>query len=117
MVYRKGELSKSTIDREWPHQVALAASFVAGRNFMAIHHFCRDEDLSLCPRQHFFRRNDRDHVVYCFAVRDHAERFHRRFGGERIDPATRPKWPGASRGFDAAAESRHRNGRCAHCDD
>jgi hypothetical protein len=117
MVYRKGELSKSTIDREWPHQVALAASFVAGRNFMAIHHFCRDEDLSLCPRQHFFRRNDRDHVVYCFAERDHAERFLQRFGGELVDPATRPKWPGASRPSDAAAEVRHRNGRCAHCDD
>jgi hypothetical protein len=94
MVYRKGELNKTTIDREWPHQVALAASFVAGRNFMAIRHFCRDEDLSLCPRNHFFRRNDRDHVVYCFAAREHAESFLRRFGGERIDPATRPKWPG-----------------------
>ena len=25
MVYRKGELSKGTIDREWPHQVAVPA--------------------------------------------------------------------------------------------
>jgi hypothetical protein len=108
MVYRKGELSKSTIDRQWPHQVALAASFVAGRNFMVIHRFCRDEDLSLCPRQHFFRRNDRDHVVYCFAERDHAERFQRRFGGELIDPATRPKWPGTSHHYDTATDRRLR---------
>jgi len=25
MVYRKGELSKAMIDRQWPHQVALPA--------------------------------------------------------------------------------------------
>jgi len=117
MVYRKGELSKSTMDREWPHQVALAASFVAGRNFMVIHHFCRDADLSLCPRQHFFRRNDRDHVVYCFAERDHAERFHQRFGGEHIDPLTRPKKTDNAHRYDAAAQTRHYNGRCTHCDD
>ena len=31
MVYRKGELSKGTIDRDWPHQVALpAARYEAG---------------------------------------------------------------------------------------
>jgi hypothetical protein len=117
MVYRKGELSKSTIDREWPHQVALAASFVASRNFMAIHRFCRDENLSLCPRNHFFRRNDRDNVVYCFAEREHAERFQLRFSGEHIDPATRPNFNGTPRRVDAAPETRHRNGRCTHCDD
>jgi len=117
MVYRKGELSKSTIDREWPHQVALAASFVAGRNFMAIHDFCRDEGLTLCPRQHFFRRNDRDHIVYCFAERDHAERFQLRFSGELIDPATRPKGPRSAQRVNAEAEARYRNGRCANCND
>jgi hypothetical protein len=54
VVYREGELSKGTIDREWPHQVALRADFVAGRNFPIIHEFCRP--LSLCPRGHFFYR-------------------------------------------------------------
>jgi hypothetical protein len=102
MVYRKGELSKSTIDREWPHQVALAASFVAGRNFMAIHRFCRDENLSLCPRNQFFRRNDRDYVVYCFAEREHAERFQFRFSGEHIAPPTRPKWLGTRRFYKSS---------------
>jgi hypothetical protein len=103
MVYRKGELSKSTINREWPHQVAVAASFVAGRNFMAIHRSAGAMTETASST--------------AFAERDHAERFHSRFGGERVDPATRPKWSGTSHQFDPAAEARYRNGRCAHCDD
>src|SRR5262249_15914531 len=30
---QQGELRKGTIDRQWPHQVALRADFVAGRKF------------------------------------------------------------------------------------
>jgi hypothetical protein len=117
MVYRKGELSKSAIDRGWSHQVALAADLVAGRNHPVIHGFCRAEELSLCQRGHHFRRDDTDYVVFCFAEREHAERFHARFGGELMDPASRPKRPGSARRVDTAAEQRHRNGRCANCDD
>jgi hypothetical protein len=36
-------------------------------------------------------------VVFCFAEREHAERFRERFGGELIDPNVRPKWPGSRR--------------------
>jgi hypothetical protein len=43
VVYRKGELSKGTMDRQWPHQVALPATRAC---------------LPLCPRTHSFRRND-----------------------------------------------------------
>jgi hypothetical protein len=88
VVYRKGELSKGTIDREWPHQVALRADLVAGRNFTIIHEFCRL--LSLCPRGHSFRRDGADFIVFCFADCSHAERFRDRFGGEIIDPSSGP---------------------------
>ena len=40
MVYRKGELSKGTIDREWPHQVALPAVCCLGHNYVTIRLFC-----------------------------------------------------------------------------
>jgi hypothetical protein len=95
VVYRKGELSKGTIDREWPHQLALRADVVAGRNFPIIQEFCRT--LSLCPRGHSFRRDNRDFKVFCFADRAHAEQFQARFGGELIDPKDRPRWPGSAR--------------------
>jgi hypothetical protein len=94
VVYRKGELSKGTMDREWTHQVALPASRCNGRNFPIIQEFCRP--LSLCPRTHSFRRDDTDMLVFCFAQRAHAETFRQRFDGEIIDPTSRPKWPGSS---------------------
>ena len=75
MVYRKGELSKGTMDRQWPHQVALPASRCTGGNYVTMRLFC--EGLSLCPR-----RDDADVLVFCFAERVHAEQFHQRFGGE-----------------------------------
>jgi hypothetical protein len=73
MTYRKGELSATMIDRDWPHQVALPASQSAGGGYKAIHTFCKD--LS----------------VYCFAEQEDADRFMQRFGGERFDPKQRGK--------------------------
>jgi hypothetical protein len=95
VAYRKGELSKGTIDREWPHQVTLRADHCAGHNYVTIHLFC--EGLSLCPRGHSFRRDDIDMTVFCFAERAHADQFRERFGGEFIDPKYLPKWPGTTR--------------------
>ena len=66
MVYRKGELSKGTMDRQWPHQVALPAARCSGHNYVTIRLFC--ECLSLCPRTHSFRRDDTDMLVFCFAA-------------------------------------------------
>jgi hypothetical protein len=34
VVYRKGELSKGTIDRQWPHQVAVPADSCTGANWV-----------------------------------------------------------------------------------
>jgi hypothetical protein len=95
VVYRKGELSKGTIDREWPHQVALRADRCTGHNYVTIRLFC--ERLSLCSRGHSFHRDSIDMNVFCFAERAHAEKFQVRFGGEFIDPKSRPKWPGTKR--------------------
>jgi hypothetical protein len=91
MVYRKGELEKRMIDREWPHQVALPAERCSGHNYVTIHLFC--DGLSLCPRGHFFRRSGIDMHVFCFAQRAHAEQFQERFGGEFVNPKDRPRWP------------------------
>ena len=80
MVYRKGELSSGRIDREWPHQVALSAEFVRGRQYIILHRFCRG--LSVCPRHRIFRRDDKEYVVYCFSERSDAQYFAMHFDGE-----------------------------------
>ena len=91
MPYRKGELSKGMIDHDWPHQVAIPADRCTGRNWDLIREFCKG--LSLCPRGHFFYRDVIGFNVYCFADRQHADRFCTRFDGESIDSKDRPKWP------------------------
>jgi len=95
VVYRKGELSKGTMDRQSSHHIALPAAHCAGHNYVTIRLFC--EHLSLCPCTHSFRRDDADVLVFCFADQSHAEQFRDRFGGEFIDPKCRPKWAGSKR--------------------
>ena len=80
MAIRKGELSQRTIEREWPHQVAITAETCRGGGYITTHYFC--EELSLCPRHGYFRRDDRDYVVFCFAEAADAELFRQRFNGE-----------------------------------
>jgi hypothetical protein len=92
MVYRKGELSKSAIDRDWPHQIALPESSCTGKNYTIHHAFCRGLNLSLCQRGRSFRRDDTDFNVFCFAKHEDAITFLQHFGGEMMDPKERPRW-------------------------
>jgi hypothetical protein len=89
MVYRKGELSPALIDRGWPHQVALPASASQGGGYHIIHKFC--EGLTLCPRGHSVFHGGEWFTVYCFAEPEDAEKFSRRFGGEKFEPRQRGK--------------------------
>jgi hypothetical protein len=49
--------------------------------------------LGACPRTHAFRRDDVDHVVYCFVGPDQAKTFQAQFGGDIMGPEDRPRWP------------------------
>lgn len=91
MIRRKGELSRATIDRDWAYQIALPADQCTGTQYAVKHDFCRG--LSLCPRGHYFRRDDRDYVVFCFAEPSHADLFCERFDGEHVSAGTaRRRW-------------------------
>lgn len=92
MVRRKGELSKNTIDRDWPHQVALPAERTHGADYVSARLFC--ENLSLAPLRHCFVRDGRYINVWCFAKLEDAELFAAKYGGEILNPKDRPKWPG-----------------------
>lgn len=89
---RRTELSKVGIDRDWPYQVALPEYAFIGHLYRTLHYFIEREGLTLCPRGFSFQRNDMYHRVFCFAEKQHAERFQLKFGGEWIDPKTRPRW-------------------------
>jgi hypothetical protein len=87
---RKGEPSPAAVDRGWPHQVAVPAKISLGENYNVVHSFC--EGLSLCSRGHSVVGPDNEWWnVFCFAEKEHAEKFKQRFGGEWFGPAKRGK--------------------------
>jgi hypothetical protein len=104
--YRKCELTKAMMDRDWPHQVALPTYRCMGHEYLTIRFFCEAGRLSLCRDFNSYRQSDIDITVFCFAERKHAEQFQARFGGELVSPVTR-----------AIAAERLRNGRCINCAD
>ena len=85
---RKGELSSGTIDREFPYQVIVLATAVAGNEGGATLERAL-QGLSVCGRHHSVFKDDQWHTVLCFSDKTHAEVFRERFGGEPFDPASR----------------------------
>ena len=79
--------SPARVDSDWPYQIMLPASQCVGANYNLIRDFC--DELSLSPHGHSIVKDDARHHVYCFAEREHAERFQERFSCEWFDPAHR----------------------------
>jgi len=84
---RKGELTPATIDRQWPHQIALLTSYCQGENYYPVQNFANT--LSVCTRGHSFCQNDKWYRVFCFKEKADAEKFQAKFGGDWFDPARR----------------------------
>jgi hypothetical protein len=91
MVYRKGELSKAMINREYPHQVALKA--LGDRAQYLRHNWIeatiQEQGWRVSPRGFTLFYADAWWYVHCFAERDDAETFVGLFGGVWTDPSER----------------------------
>ena len=91
MSRRKGEITSAQIDREYPHQVAVAdiEGDFKGRMVRhdAIEDFCRG--LSRAPLGHNVVWKDHYWHVHCFADSEHAARFKERFEGVDFNPKDR----------------------------
>ena len=90
MVYRKGELSKGTINRQWPHLPFLSDSCTGAQ--WGSHSGVLQGHVALSGG-HFFYRDTIGFNVYCFGEREHAEHFRSHFNGELITPEEQPRWP------------------------
>jgi hypothetical protein len=91
VVYRKGELSKATINREFPFQVALRA--VGDRE-----QYLRHNRIEAAEKEHGWRVSPRGFTlfygdawwyVHCFADKADAEMFVALFGGVWTGPSER----------------------------
>jgi hypothetical protein len=89
MVYRKGELSPAGVDRGWPYQVALPADKCSSKNYEI--HAAFNNGLSLCARGHSVNYDGVWYRVFCYSLKEDAEAFLERFGGEWFDSKSRGK--------------------------
>lgn len=85
MSARKGELTAAAIYRGWPFQIALDGALCTGKQ--SEDEFCKG--LSRCVRGHSLFHDDKTFVVRCFSLKEDAEKFLNRFGGEWFDPRER----------------------------
>lgn len=88
MIYRKGEITKAQIDREYAYQVELKVPEGGFRKLLnQMQQFCILFDYktrSETRRPEFFTR-------WCFKESVQADQFKNTFGGERIDIDVRDK--------------------------
>jgi hypothetical protein len=83
VMIRKGGITRSSLQREWPHHVVLSADKVRGlENSELVRGF--PDGLSVGPLTYSLRREDLHFVVFCFADPKDADAFCDRCGWERL---------------------------------
>lgn len=87
MSARKGELTAADIDRGWPFQIALDSALCTGTQSALQDEFCKG--LSRCVRGHTLLHVDKTFLIQCFSLKEDAEKFMAKFGGEWFDPGER----------------------------
>jgi hypothetical protein len=79
MTHARGQLSRTLLNREYPHQVLVPSWNVRGKLFEKVDAFHVQIGAPMKKRSIF--KNDSRYELYCFAQRQDAESFQELFGG------------------------------------
>jgi hypothetical protein len=80
MTRARGQISRTLLNREYPHQVLVRADNVAGKTLDKVADF--HVKLGIGTKSRSIRKDDVWYSLYCFADREHAKLFQVLFGGE-----------------------------------
>jgi hypothetical protein len=80
MTRARGQLSRTLLNREYPHQVLVRAENVGGETLDKVADF--HVKLGIPTKSRSVRKGDAWYSLYCFADRKHSELFQVMFGGE-----------------------------------
>jgi hypothetical protein len=86
MTRARGQPSRSAFNQEFPHQILVLAATVGGKTLDKVIAFHDQAGVPIKSRS--ARKDDKWHLLYCFAERRHAVAFQLMFGGELL--ARRP---------------------------
>jgi hypothetical protein len=77
---RRGQPSRTVLDREYPHQVLVRAENLGGKTLDKVADF--HVKLGISTKSRSIRKYDAWYMLYCFADPNHAKLFQVMFGGE-----------------------------------
>jgi hypothetical protein len=90
MTRARGGITRTLLDRNYPHQVALPAEALRGAEHnMPIYQLSKE--LAGEPLRYRMIRDGRELIVFCFARPEDAQTFAGRFGGELLPVADEPR--------------------------
>ena len=84
MTRARGQLSRTLLNREYPHQVLVLAENMRSENVDKVIDF--HAKLGIPTKNRSIRKDDAWYSPYCFADPDHAKLFRAMFGGEAVTP-------------------------------
>jgi hypothetical protein len=82
MTRARGQSSRTSLNREYPHQVLVMSDSIRGKTLDRVIAFHTQSGIPTKTRS--VRQHDRRYDLYCFADRQHAAQFQGEFGGELI---------------------------------
>ena len=82
MTRARGQPSRTSVNSEYPHQVLVVAQDVGGKTFDRVLAFHKERGITVVSRSAY--RGDEWFTIFCFTLKENAEKFRTKFDGELL---------------------------------